>query len=379
MSELIFWILVVTIFYTYFGYALLIPLIGLFVKRPVNRRDITPRVTFLITAYNEEKNILKKLTEVLALDYPREQLEVMVASDGSTDRTDDIVREFRDQGVVLKRVEGRVGKTATQNEAVKAATGDVIIFSDATTVYEKDAIRKLVRNYNDPEVGAVSGRYEYVNPTGAPMGTGSILFWKYENFIKSMQTRIRTISGCCGCIYSVRKAAYVPLPGDIISDLVEPLMVIRRGYRVVFEQEAIAYEETTEKSHEEFRMRIRVITRAMRGILFARGLLNPFRFPFVSFQLISHKVLRWLIPFFLIGLLAANAFLLDRQFYVITFALQVAFYLLALAGLAADRMGKKFKPAAVPLYFCIVNTASLIAFFKTLAGQKMVTWETVRK
>ncbi len=379
MSEFFFWLLVATIFYTYFGYALLIPLIGLFVKRPLDRGDITPRVTFLITAYNEEKNIRKKLTEVLALDYPRQQLEVMVASDGSTDRTDEIVREFRDQGVVLKRVEGRVGKTATQNEAVKVATGDVIIFSDATTVYEKDAIRTLVRNYNDPEVGAVSGRYEYVNPTGAPVGTGSILFWKYENFIKSMQTRIRTISGCCGCIYSVRTAAYVPLPGDIISDLVEPLMVIRRGYRVVFEEEAVAYEETTEKSHEEFRMRIRVITRAMRGILFARGLLNPFRFPFVSFQLISHKVLRWLIPFFLIGLLVANAFLLERQFYVITFVIQVAFYLLALAGLAADRMGKKFKPAAVPLYFCIVNTASLIAFFKTLAGQKMVTWETVRK
>ncbi len=379
MSEWVFWLLIITIFYTYFGYALLIPLIGLFVKRPVDRRDITPRVTFLITAYNEEKNIRKKLTEVLALDYPHEQLEVMVASDGSTDRTDEIVHEFRDQGVVLKRVEGRVGKTATQNEAVKAATGDIIIFSDATTVYEHDAIRKLVRNYNDPEVGAVSGRYEYVNPTGAPVGTGSILFWKYENFIKSMQTRIRTISGCCGCIYSVRKAAYVPLPGDIISDLVEPLMVIQRGYRVVFEQEAVAYEETTEKSHEEFRMRIRVITRAMRGILYARGLLNPVRFPFVAFQLFSHKVLRWLIPFFLIGLLVANAFLLDRQFYVITFALQVAFYLLALVGLLADRVGKKFKPAAVPLYFCIVNTASLIAFFKTLAGQKMVTWETVRK
>lgn len=377
--EYLFWILVLLIVYTYFGYALLIPIIGLFVKRPVDRRDITPRVTFLITAYNEEKNIRKKLTEVLALDYPREQLEVMVASDGSTDRTDENVREFSGQGVVLKRVEGRVGKTATQNEAVKAAAGDVIIFSDATTVYEKDAIRKLVRNYNDPEVGAVSGRYEYVNPTGAPVGTGSILFWKYENFIKSMQTRIRTISGCCGCIYSVRKAAYVPLPGDIISDLVEPLMVIQRGYRVVFEQEAVAYEETTEKSHEEFRMRIRVITRAMRGILYARGLLNPFRFPFVAFQLLSHKVLRWLIPFFLIGLLLANAFLLDKQFYIITFALQVTFYLLALVGLLADRVGKKFKLAAVPLYFCIVNTASLIAFFKTLSGQKMVTWETVRK
>jgi cellulose synthase/poly-beta-1,6-N-acetylglucosamine synthase-like glycosyltransferase len=288
MSEILFWILAVLIIYTYAGYVFFIPLLALFVNRPVNRKDITPRVTFLITAYNEEKNIRKKLTEVLALDYPHGQLEVMVASDGSTDRTDEIVGEFRDRGVVLKRVEGRVGKTATQNEAVEAATGEIVIFSDATTVYEHDAILKLVRNYNDPAVGAVSGRYEYVNPTGAAMGSGSILFWKYENFIKSMQTRIRTITGCCGCIYSVRKVAYVPLPGDIISDLVEPLKVIERGYRVVFEPEAVAYEETTEKPHEEFRMRIRVITRAMRGILYAKNLLNPFRYPFVAFQLFSH-------------------------------------------------------------------------------------------
>jgi cellulose synthase/poly-beta-1,6-N-acetylglucosamine synthase-like glycosyltransferase len=379
MSEWVFWLLVVTVVYTYFGYSLVIVVLAMLFNRSLDRGDIAPRVTFLITAYNEEKNIRKKLTEVLALDYPHEQLEVMVASDGSTDRTDEIVGEFREQGVVLKRVEGRVGKTATQNEAVKSASGEVIIFSDTTTVYEHDAIRKLVRNYHDPAVGAVSGRYEYVNPTGAAVGTGSILFWKYENFIKSMQTRIRTITGCCGCIYSVRKAAYVPLPGDIISDLVEPLKVIERGYRVVFEPEAVAYEETTEKSHEEFRMRIRVITRAMRGILYAKGLLNPFRFPFVAFQLFSHKVLRWLIPFFLIGLLITNAFLLTERFYVITFALQLAFYLMALAGLAADRLGKKFKPTAVPLFFCIVNTASLIAFFKTLTGQKMVTWETVRK
>jgi cellulose synthase/poly-beta-1,6-N-acetylglucosamine synthase-like glycosyltransferase len=379
MAEFLFWAQIIIVVYTYFGYSLAIFVLGLLFNRSLDRGDITPRVTFLITAYNEEKNIRKKLVEVLALDYPNEQLEIMVASDGSTDRTDDIVGEFSSQGVLLKRVEGRVGKTATQNEAVKSATGDIIIFSDATTVYEHDAICKLVRNYSDPTVGAVSGRYEYVNPTGAPVGAGSILFWKYENFIKSMQTRILTISGCCGCIYSVRKEAYVPLPADIISDLVEPLKVIERGYRVVFEPEAVAYEETTEKSHEEFRMRIRVITRAMRGIFYAKSLLNPFRYPFVAFQLISHKVLRWLIPFFLIGLMIANAYLLGETFFDITFTLQILFYLMALVGFAADRMGMKFKPLAVPLYFCIVNTASLIAFFKALAGQKVVTWETVRK
>ncbi|NMC75394.1 MAG: glycosyltransferase family 2 protein [Geobacteraceae bacterium] len=379
MVTFIFWSALLIVAYTYFGYTALIPAIALFFRKPVACGEWEPRVTFLITAYNEEKNIRAKLEQVLSLDYPQAQLEVMVASDGSTDRTDDIVREFRNRGVVLKRVEGRVGKTATQNEAVKDAGGDVIVFSDATTVYEKDALRKLVRNYADPEVGAVSGRYEYVNPTGAPVGAGTILFWKYENFIKSMQTRIRTITGCCGCIYSVRRSAYVPLPADIISDLVEPLKIIERGYRVVFEPEAVAYEETTEKPAEEFGMRVRVITRAMRGILHAKSLLNPFRYPFVSFQLISHKVLRWLIPFFLIVLLVSNGFLLGSWFYNLTFALQLAFYLAALTGLAADRVGRKCRLLAIPLYFCVVNAASLVAFWKTLKGQKMVTWETVRK
>ena len=380
MMEFVFWIIILIILYTYAGYSLLILVLSLFFKRPPKKNEIYPKVTFLITAYNEEKSIAAKLEDTLSLDYPEDKLEVMVASDGSTDRTEEIVRGFAGRGVFLKRVEGRVGKTATQNEAVKAATGEIIIFSDATTKYSKDAIRKIVRNYADESVGAVSGRYEYVNPTGAPVGVGTILFWKYENFIKSMQTRIRTITGCCGCIYSVRKAAYVPLPPDIISDLVEPLKIIEKGYRIVFEPEAVAYEETTEKPSEEFKMRIRVITRAMRGILYVKSLLNPFKYPFVSFQLISHKVLRWLIPFFLIGLLGSNYFLIGTHwFYNLVFAGQIVFYSSALIGLLTDRFGHKVKLLAIPLYFCVVNYASFLAFFKTLTGYKAVTWETVRK
>lgn len=377
--KLIFWILVAIVFYTYFGYTLLIPIFGLFFKRSLNRKDIEPRVTFLITAYNEERNIRRKLEETLALDYPNNKLEVIVASDGSTDRTDEIVKEFRDRGVILKRVEGRVGKTATQNEAVRVATGDITIFSDATTKYEKGAIRKIVRNYHDRSVGAVSGRYEYSNPKGAPVGIGTILFWKYENFIKSMQTKIRTITGCCGCIYSVRRDLYVPLGADIISDLVEPLKIIEKGYRVIFEPEAIAYEVTSEKPSEEFNMRIRIINRAMQGILSVRRLLNPMRYPFVAFQLISHKILRWLIPLFLIGVFVSNFYLLGHWFYNVTFIGQIIFYVAALAGLLTDTLGWRFRIFAIPLYFCVVNTASLLAFFKTLRGQKTVTWETVRR
>jgi len=380
MTEATFWVMVAAIGYTYAGYSLSIFLLAQLVRRPLRRAPIEPRVTYLITAYNEEKNIQTKLEQVLSLDYPHDKLEIIVASDGSTDRTDDLVRQFAHRQVRLVRVEGRVGKTETQNRAVREAMGDVIIFSDATTLYEKSAIRNIVRNYADPGVGAVSGRYEYRNPTGAPIGFGSILFWKYENLIKTLQTRIRTITGCCGCIYSVRRDLYEPLPPDIISDLVEPLKILEKGYRIVFEPEAIAYEETTEKTTEEFNMRVRVVTRGMRGLWYMRKLFNPLRYGFVSLQLLSHKVLRWLVPVFLFVLLVSNFWLLDSSwFYTAAFALQLAFYGIALVGFLAERMNIAFKLLTLPLYFLTVNAAAVVAMYRILKGYKAVTWETVRR
>ena len=261
---------------------------------------------------------------------------------------------------------------------MKEARGEVIIFSDATTEYENSAIRNIVRNYADPAVGAVSGRYNYVSREGSAVGVGQILFWKFENFIKTRQTRIRTITGCCGCIYSVRKSAYEPLPPDIISDLCEPLKILQKNYRIVFEPEAIAFEETTEKSRDEFHMRVRVILRGMRGIFHVRNLLNPLRFPFVAFQLLSHKVSRWLVPLFVVGAFVSNAFLLDNLFYQVTFGIQCAFFGLALLGWGADLAGKKIKILSIPLYFCIVNIASIVSLFKLMKGEKKVVWETAR-
>lgn len=381
MARLTFWLAVGLIVYTYVGYSVVILILSRFVRNPIRIAPIEPRVTFLITAYNEEKNIAAKLEQTLTLDYPRAKLELLVASDGSTDRTDEIVRGFADRGVRLVRVEGRVGKTETQNQAVKQATGDIIIFSDATTRYERSAIRNLVRNYADPGVGAVSGRYEYFNPTGASIGVGSVLFWKYENLIKRLQTDIKTITGCCGCIYSVRRSAYVPLPADIISDLVEPLKVVEQGYRIVFEPDAIAFEETTEQTQEEFRMRVRVVTRGMRGLLYMKGLFNPFRHAFVTFQLLSHKVLRWMIPLVLLVAFLANLVLAvdGHRFYSATLALQLAFYMLALIGFLVEKRNILAKPLTVPLYFMTVNIAAVVAMYRIWKGYKAVTWETVRK
>ncbi|MFQ5736276.1 MAG: glycosyltransferase family 2 protein [Thermodesulfobacteriota bacterium] len=379
MAELIFWATIFIVFYTYIGYSIVITLLSSLFNNPVRKGDYEPRVTFLITAYNEEKNLAQKLENTLSLDYPKDKLEVLVASDGSTDRTDEIARGFASKGVRLVRVEGRVGKTETQNTAVKAATGDIIIFSDATTRYEKANIRKMVRNYADPTVGAVSGRYEYYNPTGATIGIGNILFWKYENYIKSAQTRIKTITGCCGCIYSLRRKLYEPLPPDIISDLVEPLKILEKGYRIAFEPEAVAYEETTEKTSEEFHMRIRVISRGMRGLMYMKKLFNPLKFGFVSFQLFSHKLLRWLVPIFMIITLATNLALVGTPFYNAVLALQGLFYAMALVAWLGEKAHIKFKLLSVPLYFFTVNIASLISLYKTLKGYKAVTWETVRK
>lgn len=379
MAEMTFWSAIGLIVFTYMGYSLVILILSRLVHNPVKRGLIEPKVTYLITAYNEEKNIASKLEQVLTLDYPREKLEIIVASDGSIDRTDEIVKGFADRGVKLIRVEGRVGKTETQNQAVKLASGDIVIFSDATTRYERSAIRNLVRNYADPSVGAVSGRYEYCNPTGAAIGLGSILFWKYENTIKMMQTNIKTITGCCGCIYSVRREAYSPLPADIISDLVEPLKVLEKGFRVVFEPEAIAYEETTEKSSEEFHMRVRVIMRGMRGLLYMKKLFNPFHYSFVAFQLFSHKVLRWFVPVFLAIALVSNLFLTGIPFYNVILALQFAFYAIALVGFIVEKRNIPVKSLSIPFYFVTVNMAAVVAMYRIWKGHKAITWETVRK
>jgi len=380
--QIVFWSIVALILYTYVGYALLTLLILLVWQRPVRRDDDhEPSVTLLITAYNEERDIVRKLDNATGLDYPAAKFEVLVASDGSTDATDRIVTDYArtHSQVRLVRVEGRVGKTETQNQAVLAAAGEIIVFSDATTTYREDAIRKIVRNYADPRVGAVSGKYLYETEGGSTMGVATILFWNYENLIKSRQTGIRTITGCCGCIYSVRRQCYVPLPPMIISDLVEPLKIIEQGYRIVFEPEANAYETTTEGVGDEFRMRVRVITRGMTGLCYMKRLFNPFKYPFVAFQLFSHKVLRWLVPPLLVLLfLASLALAGSGAIYLVALSGQLLFYILALSGLILEKLGFKVRVLAPFVYFCVVNLASLVSLYNLLRGERKVVWEPMR-
>lgn len=377
-ATILVWVSLGLLFYVYAGYPLLLALIGLFTHQPQARLGYLPRISVLIAAYNEEGSIRKKIEQTLALDYPADKIEILVLSDGSTDRTDEIVNGFADPRVRLLRAPQRKGKTSVQNLGAEVAGREVLVFSDATTVYHPMALRYLACNFADPKVGAASGRYQYFDPEGkSPTGLGMIAFWNYETIIKMMQSRIRTITGCCGCIYAVRRSAYTPLQPDVISDLVQPLWAIQKGYYVVFEDRALAYEETTKSSAEEFSMRVRVVTRGMRGILSVPGLLNPSKHGWVSFQLLSHKVLRWLVPFFLLLLLASNAALWDQPGYRILFGLQVVFYALALLTLLIP-LHRVWKPLGIPLYFCTVNAAALCSFQEVVRGRKYVVWETVR-
>src|SRR3984893_807828 len=376
-AEFVFWTALAALAYVYMGYPLLLTIVAPFVKP--RRADIGYKlpVSFLIAAYNEETGIKKKLEQSLALDYPPNLIEIFVLSDGSTDRTDAIVESFGDPRVHLLRIEGRRGKTHAQNEAVKKANGDILIFSDATTVYHPHALQFIASNYADPSVGAVSGRYQYFDPAGkSPTGLGSIAFWNYENLVKSQQSRIRTITGCCGCIYSVRRIAYSDLSPDVISDLVQPLHVIRKGYRVVFEDRALAFEETTQSTSEEFSMRVRVVTRGIRGLLSVRDLLNPWKYPWISLQLWSHKLLRWMVPLFLSVLLAANTLLIESRLYRFTLAGQLFFYAAALLNMLLP-LHRQWKPLGIPLFFCTLNAAALVSMFEICRGRKYVTWQPV--
>jgi cellulose synthase/poly-beta-1,6-N-acetylglucosamine synthase-like glycosyltransferase len=377
-AKVVFWLAALLLFYVYAGYPLLLAVIGLFVRNRRPEPGSCPRLSVLIAAYNEEEAIARKIEQTLALEYPADKLEVLVLSDCSTDRTDEIVSAFPDKRVRLVRMTDRRGKTHAQNQGIKQATGEVIVFSDATAVYQSKALLYMACNYQDESVGAVSGRYQYFDPTDqSATGLGSMAFWNYENLIKKLQSRIRTITGCCGCIYSVRKTAYTELPADIISDLVQPLQAIKKGYRVVFEDRALAYEETTQSTSEEFAMRVRVVTRAMRGLLSVSDLLQPWKFAWTAFQLWSHKVLRWMVPLFLIVLLAANFLLLDLPFYRTVLALQLFFYLVAILNMLLP-LHRQWKPLGIPLFFCTLNAAALVSMVEICRGRKYVTWQTVR-
>jgi cellulose synthase/poly-beta-1,6-N-acetylglucosamine synthase-like glycosyltransferase len=379
VAGLIFWVSAAALFYAYVGYPLLLAALSRLRPRAVRRADISPSVTLIITAYNEERDLARKLENTLLLDYPQDKLEVMVASDCSSDRTDEIAREFAARGVSLHRQPERLGKTAAQNAAVERASGEIILFSDATTLYDRNVLRALMPNFADPTVGCATGRVVYTDSAESSVGHGTRSYWSYEFLLKKHESNVCSLIGVCGCLYAVRRSAYVPLYHEACSDFIIATKMVEQGLRAVYEPDAVCMEETNERAGKELKVRVRIITQTFADLWRNRAMMNPFRSGFYAIELLSHKVMRYLVPLFLIAILAASATLAPGSlFYGVALAGQIALYGAALLAYLLERVGLHSRLLAIPQYFVLGNLASLIAFYKFLSGERYARWEPIR-
>jgi len=379
IAEIIFWASAAALVYTYIGYPLLIALISTLRPRRVKRSDFTPSLTIIITAYNEERALGAKLANTIVLDYPRDLLEIIVASDCSNDRTDEIAKTFGRQGVVLHRQPRRLGKTAAQNAAFEKARGEIIVFSDATSLYQPDALQKIVRNFADQTVGCVGGRLIYVDPGDTHIGRGAKSYWGYETFLKRHESAACSLIGVSGCLYAVRKSAYTPLYNEACSDFIIATKMVEQGLRAIYEPEAVCTEETNQRQDNELRMRVRVIAQTFTDLWRHRAMLNPFHSGLYGIQLLSHKLMRYCVPFFLIALFGASAVLApDSPAHRAFFFAQSLGYLCGTLSWLLENFGVRSRVLALPHYFVLANVASVIAMFQFLRGERYARWEPIR-
>lgn len=380
----LFWVLVGLIVYTYFLFPVLVVLRGRLWPRPYKSEEVIPLplISVIIAAYNEEKSIGEKLENILSLDYPMDRFEVVIASDGSTDSTDTVIQRYEGRGIRLLSLP-RQGKAAALNAAVSASNGDILVFSDANSLYRADALRALVRPFADPAVGGVAGNQCYLKKGGKDsVAVGEHSYWDFDRIMKQHESMAGSTISATGAIYAIRRLLFEPVVEGVTDDFVTSTGVIEQGSRLVFASDAVAYESAAGSSRIEFGRKVRVITRGLRAVFNVRGrLLNPLKYGFYAIQLFSHKVLRRLIVFPLLLLLFVTAFLLTTHpFYQYVMIGQLAFYFLAALGFVLDgtRLGR-LKPFTIPFYFCLVNAAVLVATLKIVRGQQIKRWEPQRE
>ena len=365
-AEFAFWLSLVVVSYPSLIYPVLLLLLRALIHRPVLKQAIEPSVSLLIPAFNEAEVIKSKITNALDSDYPDDLLEIIVASDGSTDDTVIRARRLEDgKRVRVLAYPVNRGKVSTLNDAVPELKGEIVVFSDATAMLSPDAIRHLASNFADETVGAVSAAHKLLRPDAAAIGTSEDLYWRYEAFLRELESGVASVSGGHGSLYAVRKALYpYPAAGTINDDFVIPMRILQRGYRVVYEPRAVVREEAGEMSG--FARRVRIMAGNIQQLSEVKSLVWPPRFLQLFFFL-SHKACRLAVPFFMMALFLLNALLLERPLYQVMFAFQLVFY--TLAGLGAVRPLQP-RVLRLPHYFCMTNAAGLVAIFNAAAGRR---------
>ncbi len=376
--EVLFWCSAGAIAYAYFLYPIFLFLLSLTAGKKVRKGFSEPFVSVILSVFNEEKMIREKIENLLSLDYPRDQFEILIGSDGASDRTDEIISDFRMPQVRFFRFVSNFGKPNVLRALVEEAKGPVIVFTDARQAFDSKAVRALVENFHDGAVGCVSGELCFPAAGAQSTGKGMDRYWSYEKFLRQKESEIGSMLGATGAIYAIRKDLFPDLPKNIlVDDMYIPLSIVRRGYRAVFEREARAYEKRLSQSGgEEMTRKVRTLAGNYQIFSYFPDLFIPFKSP-IAWQLFSHKFLRLLVPFFLLALFGSNLFLLASPWYAFFFACQAAFYFLALSEAQKEkrpaRVGRGI--GYIPYTFCLLNFSAFLGLLRFLRGKLNASWE----
>jgi biofilm PGA synthesis N-glycosyltransferase PgaC len=376
-ARIVFWVSAAVCVYIYFGYPALLWIMSRLKPRAVREDDVTPFATFIIPAYNEERNIAAKIENTLSLDYPADRIEVLVVSNGSMDRTNEIVLGFTDPRVQLVALP-QPGKMEALNDGARRARGEILVFTDADFLLDANALRVFGRKFADPEVGGVCGaRNTSVAREGDATGEGEGMYAKWDKWQKERESRIGSVFAADGLLYAIRRELYVPITDPAqADDMAISIRVVLQGYRLLYEPTATAYEKADVRATDEFRRKIRITNHSVSALLkLGTPLITS---GFYSVELLSHKLVRHFVPWFLLALFVSNALLLrSGSLYVAAFAAQVAMYLLAVAGaLVRDLPLGRSRVFTVPYYFCFVNAAAFFGILTMLRRRKLTSWSS---
>ncbi|KAF0182299.1 MAG: family 2 glycosyl transferase [Nitrospirae bacterium] len=375
--ELIFWLAAALILYTYAGYPLLLLVLTKLKKRPIMKSPIQPPVSVVLAVRNESDHIAARLRNLCQQDYPAENVEILVVSDGSDDGTDALVESFPDRRVKLIRVASPAGKAIAVNAGVAAAGGEIVVFADARQQFDPTVIRELAANFADPSVGCAGGELVFLNSTDSDVGAEMGAYWKYEKAVRRMESVTGSVIGASGCIYAVRRALYKPLPaGTILDDVLTPMNIVRQGHRVVFDSSASAHDVVSKDAGQEWKRKVRTLTGNWQLLSISPWLMVPGMNP-VWMRFMSHKIFRVKVPFWLMCLMASSA-LLPAPFYQALFFAQLGCYALAGAAALCPTL-QKTKGISFIYFFAVLNTAAVAGCWKWLRGSSAATWRAAYK
>ena len=369
VAQIVFWAAIGVVFYVYLGYPVVLLLLRLVIRRPVNKQPNFPVVSLLIPAYNEVAVIREKILNSLDLNYPQDRIEIVVASDGSSDGTVEAVAEFKsEQRVRLFAYPKNRGKIAAMNDVMPRLNGEIVVFSDASSMLDPDAVRHIVENFHDPRIGAVSGVYQVKKADHSSTGGAEQFYWKYETFVRLQESALDSLLGGHGHLYAIRKDLYsFPPPGTINDDYVIPVRIVSRGYRAVYEPKAIGWEQASEMAG--FQRRVRIMAGNVQQL---RELPRLVRRPLPLFFFFSHKVGRLAVPFAMLAALFASAFLARQPLFRAMLYGQAALYALAAAGAVLPLRPKILR---LPYYFTMINAATFVGIYYALGFGRGMAWK----